>query len=71
MNFIYTALIILMTVMPSNANSAKSPKYAKTECQFQEFKKPEGNPLILHTMLEVLHVRDIPDSGDSYGVDIK
>ena len=60
-----------MTVIPSNAKSAKNDNNFKKQCQFNEHKKPEGNPLILHTKLEVLHVRDIADSGDTYGLDIK
>ena len=47
---------------------------AKIECKFEEHwenKRPSSNPLVLQTKLEVLHVRDVPDSGGTYGVDIK
>ena len=32
--------------------------------------EPEGDPLLLHVRFRVLHIRDVPDSGGSFGVDI-
>ena len=32
--------------------------------------EPKGNPLLLHANLKVNHMRDIPNSGGSYGMDI-
>ena len=32
--------------------------------------QPESGPLLLHIELSVLHIREIPDSGGSYGVDV-
>ena len=32
--------------------------------------QPDSGPLILHIELSVLHIREIPDSGGSYGVDV-
>ena len=55
--------------MPSNAKN--QVKNAISECHFKEKGKPSQVPLVLHTELEVLHVRDVPDSGGTYGVDIK
>ena len=62
-------MILFMTVMPSNAKN--QVKNAISECHFKEKGKPSQVPLVLHTELEVLHVRDVPDSGGTYGVDIK
>ena len=32
--------------------------------------EPEGDPLQLHVRFRILHLRDVPDSGGSFGVDI-
>ena len=32
--------------------------------------QPESGPLLLHIELSVLHIREIPDSGGSYGMDV-
>ena len=31
--------------------------------------EPVGDPLTLHVRIRVLHLRDVPDSGGSFGVD--
>ena len=31
---------------------------------------PETGPLLLHTRFEILRIRDVPDSGGSFGVDL-
>ena len=33
--------------------------------------EPRGDPLILNARFRILHVRDVPDSGGSYSLDIK
>ena len=33
-------------------------------------KEALGDPLLIHTEIKVLGVRDVPDIGGSYGVDI-
>ena len=33
--------------------------------------EPKGNPLLLHVDLKVLHMRDIPNSGGSFGIDMQ
>ena len=33
--------------------------------------EPKGNPLHIQVRIIILHIRDIPDSGGSFGVDIK
>ena len=79
MKKIYVHLILLIAALPSDATRlpmAINPQLpiAKIECKFEEQwdkKRPSGQPLVLHTELEVLHVRDVPDSGGTYGVDIK
>ena len=85
MKFIHIALILLMTAMSLNATRASRSrgekatqfmaKDAKSQCKFKirensESKRPNGT-LVLHTTLAVLNVRDVPDSGGTYGVDIK
>ena len=32
---------------------------------------PKGDPLLLHNSIKVLCLRDIPDSGGTFGVDIR
>ena len=32
--------------------------------------EPMGDPLALHVRIRVLHLRDVPDSGGSFGVDL-
>ena len=32
--------------------------------------EPKGSPLILHVKLGILGLRDVPDSGGSFGVDV-
>ena len=32
--------------------------------------EPGGDPLILNARFRILHLRDVPDSGGSYSVDI-
>ena len=73
MKRIFVHLILLIAALPSGAIRNALSK-AKIECKFEEKwenKRPLGKPLVLHTELEVLHVRDVPDSGGTYGVDIK
>ena len=33
--------------------------------------EPEGHPLIIHVMIRIFHLRDVPDSGGSFGVNTK
>ena len=33
--------------------------------------EPEGNPLLIQVRIRVFHLRDVPDSGGSFGVNIK
>ena len=70
MNIIQTALILFVTIVLSHAQNA-SRGCLHEEMQREEMKKPSGIPLVLQTKLEVLHIRDVPDSGGTYGVDIK
>ena len=32
--------------------------------------QPETGPLLLHVRFEILEIRDVPDSGGSFGVDL-
>ena len=32
--------------------------------------EPKKNPLLIHVNLKILHMRDIPNSGGSFGMDI-
>ena len=32
--------------------------------------EPKGNPLRIHVWNQILHIRDIPDSGGSYEMDV-
>ena len=34
-------------------------------------KEPRGEPLLLHVSITIPHLRDVADSGGSFGVDIK
>ena len=40
------------------------------EVQEQPEPNPKKGPLLLHVALRVVHIRDIPNSGGSYGVDV-
>ena len=79
MKRIYVHLILLIAALPADATRVPmviNPQLsiAKIECKIQEdwkSKRPSGQPLVLQTELEVLRVRDVPDSGGTYGVDIK
>ena len=33
--------------------------------------EPKGNPLLIQVKLEILHIRDVPDRGGSFGTDLK
>ena len=33
--------------------------------------EPKGYPLLIHSKMHVLHIRNVPNSGGSFGVDIK
>ena len=33
--------------------------------------EPSGNPLEILVRKQILHIRDVPDSGGSFGVDLK
>ena len=79
MKIIFAQLILLIAALPADATRVPmviNPQLsrAKIECKIQEdwkSKRPSGQPLVLQTELEVLRVRDVPDSGGTYGVDIK
>ena len=34
-------------------------------------KEPEGHPLLLNASIRVYYLRDVPDSGGSFGVDLR
>ena len=34
-------------------------------------KEPGGHPLLLNTSIRVYYLRDVPDSGGSFGVDLR
>ena len=36
-----------------------------------DYLEPRGDPLILNARFRILHLRDVPDSGGSYSLDIK
>ena len=33
--------------------------------------EPKGNPLLINAKMHVLHIRNVPDGGGSFGVDVK
>ena len=33
--------------------------------------EPEGYPLLIHVRIRIFHLRDVPDSGGSFGVNTK
>ena len=77
MKIIFVQLILLIVALPSDATRVPmviKPQLSIAKCKIQEdwkSKRPSGQPLVLQTELEVLRVRDVPDSGGTYGVDIK
>ena len=54
----------------SMLNKKKKGCHLSLDSSFDE-KEPEGDPLLLNVKITVLHLRDVPDSGGSFGVDIK
>ena len=80
MNKIYTVFILFMIVPPSfPANARSGARKIWNGCPLGLFdsirkhngSKPSQKPIVLQTKLEVLHIRDVPDSGGTYGLDIK
>ena len=78
----FRVMVLLSTVMVAEANMVEElinatlalesggcnlipPKaiYGKLE--------PTGDPLIIHAKMHVLHIRNVPDGGGSFGVDVK
>ena len=74
----YTLQILLLTnfVFLANAQQMGPMPKEKLDCSlvigFLWYdSEPKGNPLRIHVLIQILHIRDIPDSGGSFGVDIK
>lgn len=71
-------LVVLLTSFVSLTNAQQSGPMPpqKIDCSLAlnylwYEKEPTGNPLLIHVRIIILHIRDIPDRGGSFGVDIK
>ena len=65
-------LLITFVILVDAQQEGPMPKQ-KVDCSLEtDFdSEPKGNPLRIHVLIQILHIRDIPDSGGSFGVDIK
>ena len=77
-NLSCVVLISLLTsfVLLTNAQQSGPMPKEKLDCSLElNFlwydSEPKGNPLPIQVRIIILHIRDIPDSGGSFGVDIK
>ena len=74
----FTIKILLLITLNFLANAQQvgpMPKQ-KLDCSLEiNFlwydNEPKGNPLRIHVWIQILHIRDIPDGGGSFGVDLK
>ena len=68
------SLVNSIIYVVSALNSSVPPKGCNlvTPQRVREHIEPESElgPLLLHIELSVLHIREIPDSGGSFGVDV-
>ena len=68
------SLIYSIIYVVSALNNSVPPKGCNlvTPQRVRENIEPESEsgPLLLHIELSVLHIREIPDSGGSFGVDV-
>ena len=75
------ARLVLILLLPSvfllvNAQYEGPMPKQKLDCSLElnhlwYDNEPEGFPLIIHVVIKILHIRDIPDRGGFFGVDIK
>ena len=68
-------LLITFVILVDAQQEGPMPKQ-KLDCSLEVGflwydSEPKGNPLRIHVLIQILHIRDIPDSGGSFGVDIK
>ena len=68
---------LLLVFLLANVSSARPGGKVSAGCTLEAphvikvHKEALGEPLLIHTEIKVLGVRDVPDSGGSYGVDMK
>ena len=65
------AIFSILAAALAFVNAQGSPK----DCELTlnggyEDLEPEGDPLIINARFKILNLRDVPDSGGSYSVDI-
>ena len=81
MKLVYSLqLVLIVTNIPSEARKVNGARKVNVGCNLQvpdavkqqmEAMGNKGNPLIISVDMKVLGVRDVPDSGGSYGVDLR
>ena len=74
----FVAIVVLQSfqvevIRAQNVSSVLNKKkgcHLSLDSSFDEM-EPDGDPLLLNVKITVLHLRDVPDSGGSFDVDIK
>ena len=69
MSLWYPVLSLYLTVVPFTYGKSSSC-YLNRTFEYDDM-EPTKNPLLIHVRFEILHIRDVPNSGGSFGVDIK
>ena len=69
MSLRYAVLAFYLAVVPFTYGKSSSCNLNRT-FEYDDM-EPTMNPLIIHVKFEILHIRDVPNSGGSFGVDIK
>ena len=78
MNLTYLALVLQLVkavvIKSQNIGPMPPPKGQPKGCYLTlnngwDEMEPVSDPLIFHVRIRVLHLRDVPDSGGSFGVD--
>ena len=76
----YFPLLVVFTLIWANTAlrvdtgcSLKVPNHVKNQMEPSGdiYAKPKPKPLLIEVDIMVLGVRDVPDNGGSYGVDVK
>ena len=82
MTIYYVMMVLSSIVMTADANLAEELINASLAletggCNLIPSKamlgqlEPKGKPLLIHAKMHVLHIRNVPDGGGSFGVDVK
>ena len=65
------SLLFLFLVVTSIARAKSMASCFLNRTTDSDDVETTGNPLDIEVWIEVLHIRDVPNSGGSYGVDVK